>query len=51
MNEHTATIDLIEINEDTFEMDKTDYMVWLGNKRVPVAIFTRLEELPMFYAP
>ena len=41
----TATIDLNNLNIETSDMDKTDYMVWLGNKGVPVAILTRLEDL------
>lgn len=45
MNVNTATIDLLEINTDTFAMDKTEYMVWLGNKGVPLTILTRLEAL------
>ena len=45
MDIRTATIDLIQINKDTFGMDKTDYMVWLGNKGVPLSILTRLEVL------
>ena len=45
MNVKTATIDLLEINTDTFDMDKTEYMVWLGNKGVHLTIVTRLESL------
>ena len=45
MNVDSATIDLLEINTDTFAMDKTEYMVWLGNKGIPLTIVTRLEVL------
>lgn len=45
MDIKTATFDLFQINKDVFEMDKTDYMVWLGNKGVPLTILTRLESL------
>lgn len=45
MDVKTATIDLYVINSETFDMDKTDYMVWLGNKGIPVSILTRLETL------
>lgn len=45
MDFSTATIDLKKLNDETFEMDKTDYMVWLGNKGVPVPVLTRMEPL------
>lgn len=45
MDVKTATIDLFAVNSETFDMDKTDYLVWLGNKGIPVSILTRLESL------
>lgn len=45
MNVKEATFDLFKENNNTIDMDKTDYMVWLGNKGVPVSILTRLEDL------
>lgn len=45
INIQTATLDLYSENDDTRDMDKTDYMVWLGNRGVPISILTRLEDL------
>lgn len=45
MNLKMAYQDLFSINNETFDMDKTDYMVWLGTKGIPIDIITCLDSL------
>ena len=45
MDRKTATEELFTLNVETTDMDKTDYMVYLGNKGVPLDIITCLDSL------
>lgn len=45
MDIKTATFELEELNNDIYELDKTDYMLLLANRGLPLTIITRLEAL------
>lgn len=45
MDVQKATLYLFRENDDTRDMDKTDHMVWLGARGIPVSILTRFEDL------
>lgn len=40
-----AQIEILELNAEVNQLDKTDIFAWLVNKGVPVSVVTRLEDL------